>query len=85
MSQNLSDTPDALYETPVESLGLSEAAIKAVKRTGITTVGDCVDFFARLNGAMIDAPFGFFEVMETQVLPKLEEHGCWPPDACESD
>lgn len=76
---------DALYHIPIETLGLSEKVVKTVKRTGIETVGDCVDFFARGNGALITVRFGFFEVMESSVLPKLEAHGYWPPNASEDD
>ena len=87
MSENFSDTPehDALHEIPVESLGLSEAAIKVVLRMGMTTVGDCVDFFVRGADAMIPIRPPAINLMYNEVKPKLEEHGYWPPDASKPD
>jgi hypothetical protein len=76
---------DYLYEIPVEELGLSDKTIRIVKRTGITSVGDCVDFFERAGQAMETAPFDFFKEMRTVVETKLEEHGYWPLDKIERD
>jgi DNA-directed RNA polymerase alpha subunit len=40
---------DHLYEMPIEKLGLSVVAINALKRTGMTTIGDCIDYFLRAS------------------------------------
>jgi hypothetical protein len=83
--RNPPDNPqhDALYHIPIETLRLSDKAIKAVKRTGIETVGDCVDFFARIanGGSPGLVRFNFTEAMFNEVKPKLEAHGYWPPGA----
>ncbi len=76
----------ALYEIPIETLGLSEKAIKAAKRLGVTSIGDCVDHFVRItSGIAGSAPHEFFEAMETEVKPQLETHGYWSRDASDTD
>jgi hypothetical protein len=83
MAREYWNTPQyqALYNVPIETLGLSETAIKAIKRTGITTVGDCVDFFTLIgSGNTITTYSDLFGIMETEVKPKLEAHGYWPLD-----
>lgn len=86
MSQEYSDNPqhDALYHIPIETLGLSEKAIKGAKRLGVISVGDCVDFFVRIKGGAgpgtLPHDHEFLEAMFTEVEPKLQAHGYWPPD-----
>jgi hypothetical protein len=36
-----------LYDVPVVILGLSDKAMRALENVGITSVGDCIDFFVR--------------------------------------
>ena len=70
---------EALYHIPIESLGLSESAIQIMKRTGITSVGDCVDWHVRaLSLTTGSTPVGLIEIMMTEVKQRLEEHGYWP-------
>ena len=42
-----------LYETSIDILDLSEEAQIDIARTGITTVGDCLDFYERIPDVMI--------------------------------
>ena len=66
-----------LYEMPIEALGLSEVAIKALKRTGMTTVGDCIDHYHVSANAMISAPSSLFKAMDSEVAQQLKAHGYW--------
>jgi predicted RNase H-like HicB family nuclease len=81
MSQDYWDSPEhpALYEIPIETLGLSDEAIKVVKRTGITTVGDCIKFLALDSFSLLTIAPPFHQIMYTEVLPKLYELGYLPP------
>jgi hypothetical protein len=69
-----------LYEMPIEDLSLSQTAINKVKRTGITTVGDCIDFFERIEQGVFGGirPDDSFEALFDDVKPKLEAQGYWP-------
>lgn len=76
----MSDTPNPhehLYETPIEELELSDTAINALKKTGITNVGDCIDFYLRLPDVLISARPVFFRVIRGEVKEKMKEHGYW--------
>ncbi len=66
-----------LYDVPIEQLELSVFAIKALKKTGMTTVGDCVDFYVRGADAMISACHDFFIATAREVQEKMKEHGYW--------
>jgi hypothetical protein len=72
-----------LYDIPIEVLHLSEATIAIIKRTGITSVGDCLDYFARGANAVITARGDFIGTMENVVKPKLKENGYLPSDDTE--
>ena len=75
---NSSESPhEHLYDVPIEQLELSAIAITALKRTGITTVGDCVDFYQRGADAMITARHEFFTVTAGEVQEKMKAHGYW--------
>jgi hypothetical protein len=62
---------------PIEELGLSEVAINALKRTGMTTVGDCIDHYHVSANSMISAPSSLFKAMDDEVEEKLKAHGYW--------
>ena len=65
-----------LFNIPIETLGLSESAIKILGRVSVTSVGDWLDHFSRYgSGATIYTSYGFMQTMETEVLKKLVEHG----------
>ena len=67
---------DALYKLSIEQLELSADTYLLVIRTGMSTVGVCIDYFQHVeDGACISAPIGFFTAMEDEVKPKLWEKG----------
>lgn len=78
-SINLRTKPEylALYNIPMAELGLSELAIRTIKKLGVTTVGDAIDYFVVAHSAMISTPAEFAAVMETQIMEKLKELGYW--------
>ena len=68
-------TDDSLYDIPIETLGIPAKTIQLLKRVGIESVGDCL-YFHNLGGdVMIQVPYGLIDEFETQVLPRLREHG----------
>jgi hypothetical protein len=76
------DNWEHLYAMSVETLGLSEAALKSLKRVGVTIVGDCLDHFSRYgSGNCILVHPNFMRTMETEVLSRLVEHGYITPEA----
>ena len=66
-----------LYEIPVEKLELSTEAIKQLKRTGITSIGDCIDFYIRGDDVLLPARPPFFTIMGGEVKNKLMTSGYW--------
>ena len=75
--------PRNLYEAMIEELDLSEETIKNVHRLGVTTIGDCIDFFARVPDTTPPHDMLFLEAMFDVVLPLLEQQGYWPRDKSE--
>ena len=72
-----SKSHEHLYAIPIEDMGLSDVAIKTLKRTGITTVGDCVDYYLRSPDALIPARPPFYSIIEGEVKQKFKEYGYW--------
>jgi len=68
--------PTDLYAFPITELGLTEESLRLVQRSGIISVGDCIDFFTR--GAVTGVDSNVLKVMFGVVLPLLEKHGYWP-------
>lgn len=66
-----------LYDVPIEDLDLSDIAVKALKRTAMTTVGDCIDFHQISANAMITVRWPLFQVMDGEVEQKMKAHGYW--------
>jgi hypothetical protein len=66
-----------LYEVSIEELGLSDEAIKTLKKRAVYTVGDCIDFYNRPNGAMIVMMPPFGSVMNNEVAQKIKAQGYW--------
>jgi hypothetical protein len=71
---------EKLYDLPVEELGLSETTLQLVMQTGITSIGDCLDYFLRGHDGMITAPMGFIKTMEIEVKAKLKQAGYLPSE-----
>ncbi len=80
MSTNDADESDhdKLARIPIENLGLSEKTIRLLKRAGFTNVGEIVDSLQIGSAAIIDSTRGYFQAMNTEVKPKLQELGYWP-------
>jgi hypothetical protein len=68
---NMPKSYEHLYATPIEEMDLSEAAIKTLKKTGITTIGDCIDFYIRFQDALIPAHPPFFSITGGEVKQKM--------------
>ena len=68
----------SLYAMSIEELGLSEENVRLIHGAGITSIGDCIDFFAR--GAVTGVDSAVLKVMFGVVLPLLEKQGYWPRD-----
>ena len=66
---------DSLYDIPIETLGIPANAIQLLKRVGIESVGDCLYFHNFEADVMIQVPYGLIDAFETEVLPRLREHG----------
>lgn len=67
----------ALYEVLLEGMKLSAKDIQILHRSGVTTIGDCIDYFVAAQTAMITVPHEFAHIMETEVRKKLMEYGYW--------
>jgi hypothetical protein len=82
MTDGQSDKPphEELYSVPIEVLGLPENAVRVLKRTGMTSIGDCMDALLRWGDAEIQVPPGWIAAMVDEVEPKMREMGYWPPD-----
>ncbi|GAB5494063.1 MAG: hypothetical protein Phog2KO_42780 [Phototrophicaceae bacterium] len=66
-----------LYEIPISDLELSDKAYRALKRTGMTSIGDCIDFYIRLPNVMISARPSFIQVIVTEVKQKVKDAEYW--------
>lgn len=78
----MDDFSAELYEIPIERLGASTEAVDTIKKLGITSVGDCVDFFVRaIAGGTTGATPQVIKAMIEEIKPKLLERGYYPPDA----
>lgn len=82
-------TIEELYELPIEKLNLPVKAFNSCLRTGITTVGDCVDFVSRIHStdAMIIISSRYWDTVEefeNHILPALIREGYWQSEKSES-
>lgn len=66
-----------LYEISILDLELSDTAYKALIRTGMTSIGDCIDFYIRLNDVLISARPSFIKAMAVEVKQKVQDFGYW--------
>lgn len=66
-----------LYEVPIEELGLSDGAIRALKIADCTSIGDCIDFYRRGMTNLVSARPAFFVAMTEEVMQKVKEQGYW--------
>lgn len=74
----MSQSPyEHLYAISTQALELSQKAEKSLQRLGVTTIGDCVDFFNMEGHAMITVRGGFLSAMYDEVKPALIQQGYW--------
>ncbi len=64
-----------LYDVSIDVLNLSEQANKVLLRTGMTTIGDCIDFFIRLPDVHMARPPSLTVV--TEIEQKLKDLHYW--------
>ena len=65
------------YE-PVEILRLSEEGVNALKRTGITSIGDCIyGYKIWTSGSMISLRGSIIKVILGELRIKLMQHNYW--------
>ena len=68
---------EALYSVPIEKLELSVKAINVLKRYGVNSVGDCIDFYYHCRSGTVEVSHEFMTTMEGEVQEKLRAHGYW--------
>jgi hypothetical protein len=76
---NFSEESDyaTLYDVLISELGLSPDTLGLLEDTGVTSVGDCIDYHIHKHYAMINASLAYREAMEGEVKERLKEHGYW--------
>ncbi len=63
-----------IYETPLEQLDLSVRVFNALRRTGITSVGEVLEMLEAGNDALLTIR-NFGKKSLTELLEHLREHG----------
>lgn len=79
---------EELYEIPITKLNLPVKALNACLGTGLTSVGDCVDFVNRIHStdAMIIISSRYLDTVEefeNHILPALIREGYWQSEKSE--
>jgi hypothetical protein len=78
MTHNAHETLQRLYEILIETLGLSEKALRHLKSAGITSIADCVRFYFNCAHYRRDESVSrLWLFMYGEVEPKLQDHGYW--------
>lgn len=73
-------TIEELYEIPIEKLNLPVKALNSCLRTGLTSVGDCVDCAERLLSPLMGSVrWNDVDIFRNEVSPALIEQGYWKP------
>jgi len=75
--------PGEVYEVPLEQLDLSVRVFNALRRTGITSVGEVLEMLARGNEALLTIR-NFGEKSLAELKARLQEQGFLDEDAGES-
>jgi len=79
------EIPHQAYATPIEDLGLGVRVYNALKRTGISNVGEVLEMLKRGSDALL-AIRNFGEKSLTELVLQLETKGFWSEeDASASD
>jgi DNA-directed RNA polymerase subunit alpha len=74
--------PHQAYATPIEDLGLGVRVYNALKRTGISNVGEVLEMLARGSDALLSIR-NFGEKSLTELLEQLEVKGFWSEEESE--
>nr|HID13577.1 DNA-directed RNA polymerase subunit alpha [Anaerolineae bacterium] len=75
--------PGEMYEIPIEQLDLSVRVFNALKRTGVTSVGEVLEMLARGNDTLLTIR-NFGEKSLAELKGRLREHGFLEEGAGES-
>ncbi len=72
---------DALFSIPIEMLALPDDELRTVKRSGVTNLGECVEFIENAP-SMGMCPYSprLAKAMIEYVKPRMRELGYWPLD-----
>ncbi len=70
------EIPHQAYATPIEDLGLGVRVYNALKRTGISNVGEVLEMLARGTDALLSIR-NFGEKSLTELVEQLEAKGFW--------
>src|SRR5688572_9895824 len=77
MTSDVHDILEQLSQIPIETLGLSERTLRALKWEGIVNVRDCVKFYAEDAHRVSDHSHRVDVLMYSDVAPKMKESGYW--------
>jgi DNA-directed RNA polymerase subunit alpha len=78
------DIPHRAYATPIEDLGLGVRVYNALKRTGISNVGEILEMMKRGEDALL-AIRNFGEKSLEELEEQLEAHDFWSEDEAEAE
>jgi DNA-directed RNA polymerase subunit alpha len=77
------EIPHQAYATPIEDLGLGVRVYNALKRTGISNVGEVLEMLTRGSDALLSVR-NFGEKSLTELLEQLEVKGFWSEEDVEA-
>ncbi len=84
VSEQEDEIPHQAYATPIEDLGLGVRVYNALKRTGISNVGEVLEMITRGTDALL-AIRNFGEKSLTELLEQLEAKGFWSQEDQEEE
>jgi DNA-directed RNA polymerase subunit alpha len=70
------EIPHQAYATPIEDLGLGVRVYNALKRTGISNVGEVLEMLTRGRDSLLSIR-NFGEKSLTELVEQLEAKGFW--------
>jgi hypothetical protein len=68
---------EALYRIPIEELNLDLGTAWALARTGVTSIGDCIDLLLRFDAGIISHFSGYGLAEHENLVERLKVHGFW--------
>jgi DNA-directed RNA polymerase subunit alpha len=82
VSTSEDEIPHQAYATPIEDLGLGVRVYNALKRTGISNVGEILEMLARGTDALLSIR-NFGDKSLSELVEQLEAKGFWIEDTLE--